>query len=1462
MGWERKRGKLEQFNAALRGQADGFSTIVGELAALQGVRYVIALDSDTQLPRDAARQLAGTLAHPLNRPHHDERLGRVTSGYSILQPRVAITLASVGRSRFARLFAGEPGIDPYTLAVSDVYQDLFAEGSFVGKGIYDVDAFARALHGRLPENHILSHDLLEGAYARAGLVSDITLFEDYPSAHAADLCRRDRWMRGDWQIVAWLWGHVHDSGGRRVRNPISTLSRWKLIDNLRRSLVPVALLALLLIGWAVGAALAVTLVVLGVLALPGLLTAAAELVRRPTELPRRQHLRAVARTLGRQLLREGFAVATLPHDALLALRAIARTLLRVLFTRRKLLEWRTAADAQRGAATTLAGCYALMWIAPATALATSLALALLRPDAIVVAAPVLALWALAPALAAWLSQPLRPVPHRLAEPELRFLRSVARRTWRFFETFVTPEDNDLPPDNFQEDPPQGVAHRTSPTNIGLALTANLAAHDFGYLSTAGLIDRCSRTLAAMDRLQRHRGHLFNWYDTRTLEPLRPRYVSTVDSGNLAGHLLTLAAGLGELADHRLLRPETFAGLVDTLDLLADLSPSAPDLHAELQRMRLTAVAPPTLSAAHRSLTALLTDTRELTRLAGLQRDPEADWCAQAIASQCQHALAELEHMAPWTALLSAPMMVGPASIPGELAASLARLDAGPTSRTSPASPTRWPRSIAPPRPAADTTPGSPTADRLRGQRARPIAHRLALARCEEFADLDYDFLYDRERHLLAIGYNVHDYRLDASYYDLLASEARLASFVAIAQGKLPQEHWFSLGRLLTTTGGKPALLSWSGSMFEYLMPLLIMPTYAGTILGETYRAVVARQIEYGRERGVPWGVSESGYNKTDAQLNYQYRAFGVPGLGFKRGLADDLVVAPYATAMALMVDPAAATDNLRRLARDGMLGGHGFYEAIDYTPARLPRGKDSVSVRSYMAHHQGMAFLSFAYLLLGRPMQRRFDAQLAFRATDLLLQERVARTPPIYPHPAEVALSTVTPAEAEPNLRIFTTPNTAAPELHLLSNGSYHVAITNAGAGYSRWRDLAVTRWHEDPTRDSWGSFCYLRDVTSHAFWSVAFQPTLVAAASYEAIYTQGRAEFRRRDGDIETHVEISVSPEDDVELRRVCVTNRGRTRSQHRADQLRRGRAHHPRRRRGPPRVQQPVRPDRAGAPAPGHPVHPAAALRRREAAAHAAPHERPGRDPRPHLLRDRPRRVHRPRSIARRPGGDAPPRARRQRGLRPRSGGGDPQHGAAPPARDRTDPPRHRHRRDPRGRPRPDREVQRSPLRRARARAVVDPQPGAAAPHRRQRGGHPALRAPRRPHPVFEPTPARAPERARPQPQRPVGAVGLRHLGRPADRAGPHRRQRPPRAAAPDGQGPRLLAPQGPRRGPRDLERGPVRLPPGPARRDPRRDRLALRGQPARPPRRHLRAPQRAARRGRQGAHADRRAPHRPRR
>ncbi|HEX2656825.1 MAG TPA: glucoamylase family protein, partial [Polyangia bacterium] len=872
-----------------------------------------------------------------------------------------------------------------------------------------------------------------------------------------------------------------------------------------------------------------------------------------------EHLTEVGRTMGRQSLHALFALATLPYEAQVAAAAIVRTTIRVLLTRRRLLEWRTARDAQRSARASLFGTYVEMWPSPFVAVALAvMALAVpdvLAPDFLFVAAPVLALWLVAPTLTWWLSHPLPPARPRMSGVDLAFLRVLARQTWRFFETFLVADDNYLPPDNFQEDPPRGIAHRTSPTNIGLALTANLAAYDFGYVTASEVIARTERTLATLDKMQRFRGHFYNWYDTQSLEPLRPTYVSTVDSGNLSGHLLTLASGLNELATQPLLRRELFAGLSDTLAALSvvlekQVGTSRNNALHHLSSLREALANPPqTLQAARRSLATLRSQGQTLPASFGtaLAAEPDVAFWTGAFVVGCQSALDELETLTPWimpaearpqdldaswdellAALDKVPTLAGVALLEQELATRFEALAA-----TAVALPERkaWFDQLR-----------SSVVDASSRASARLSALRDLAVRCAELADIDYEFLYDRGRHLLAIGYNVADHRLDGSFYDLLASEARLASFVAISERKLPQEHWFSLGRLLTSAGGCPSLLSWSGSMFEYLMPLLIMPTFEGTILDQTYRGVVKRQIQYGAERHIPWGVSESGYNKTDAQLNYQYQAFGVPGLGFKRGLVNDLVIAPYACVMALMVDPGPACANLRRLAREGFEGPFGLYEAIDYTEARLPPGKSSVIIRSFMAHHQGMSFLALDYLLSDRPMQRRFESVPAFRANLLLLQERIPRTSTIQPHQAEAAAAGTSLPDVESKLRIFTTPNTESPEVHLLSNGRYHVAITNAGGGYSRWRDMAITRWHEDATRDNWGSFCYVRDVATQAFWSLAHQPTLKPSAGYEAIFSQGRAEFRRRDGDLQTHAEISISPEDDVELRRLSITNRGRS--------------------------------------------------------------------------------------------------------------------------------------------------------------------------------------------------------------------------------------------------------------------------------------------------------------------------------
>ncbi len=1118
---ERKRGKLAALNRFLRrGKGEDFARIVGNTDRLGHVRYVITLDTDTQLPREAGRKFAGTLAHPLNCARFDEKRTRVTRGYGILQPRVGTSMSGQRRSMYARIHGTEPGIDPYTRAVSDVYQDLFAEGSFVGKGIYDVDAFEHALQQRFPDNSVLSHDLLEGCYARAGLVSDVQLYEDYPARYAVDVKRRHRWIRGDWQLLPWLLPSVPLEDGRREPNPLSALSRGKILDNLRRSLVPAAMVGLLALGWLLlPEPLAWTLWVLAILFLPPLLSSARDLFLKPEEMALASHLRQAAAACLAGLRRAPVALACLPYEAWFSLDAIVRTLWRLCISRRNLLQWAPSSEVERTAASGWWASLRSMKVAPVFAVVLGLAIVRYNPTAFWPALPVLALWFASPLLMEWLGRPRARKAAALSAAQTAFLGRLARRTWLFFETHVGPGDHWLPPDNMQEHPSQIVAHRTSPTNIGLALLANLSALDFGYLSAGGMAARTAATLATLQSLTRFRGHFYNWYDTQTLRPLAPHYLSSVDSGNLAGHLATLRQGLLALPAQPVLSPRIFQGLADTLGLLAEsLGNALPaDGGVPLATLRAAIALPPkTLEAAHASLEAFEAQARRLVDLAEGHGDDTRFWSG-VLLEQCQLASQDLRHFAPWLKHgEAAPALPWTGRIP-----SLAEM--------------------------ADLAGGESSVDQGHvgaiGQLAKArIGELMRLADvAADCGRMDFGFLYDTTRELLSIGYSVDDRRLDAGYYDLLASESRLGSFVAIAQGQVPQDSWFALGRLLTDFDGHRALLSWSGSMFEYLMPQLVMPSYEGTLLDQTAHAAVERQISYGRHRGVPWGISESGYNTVDARMNYQYRAFGVPGLGLQRGLGQDLVIAPYASMLALMVAPEAACSNLQRIEADGFGGRYGHYEAIDFTPARLPRGQKHVIVRSYMAHHQGMGLLSLSYLLHDQPMQRRFVADPEFQATLLLLQERVPRTGSFHPHVGETVGM---PGQAEPSgtqLRIFRTPDTVRPAVQMLSNGRYHVLVTGAGGGYSRLSDMAVTRWREDPTRDHWGSFCYLRDVGSGEFWSTAYQPTCVPVEGYEAIFSDAKAEFRGCHLDFETHTEIAVSAEDDIELRRLVITNRGR---------------------------------------------------------------------------------------------------------------------------------------------------------------------------------------------------------------------------------------------------------------------------------------------------------------------------------
>ncbi len=1143
MGYERKRGKLSDLNALLRGNSqDKFSVIIGDTDLLQKVKYVITLDTDTELPRDSARQFIGTMSHPLNSPHFDAKKQIVTEGYTILQPRVAVSLIGTNRSRYARLFGNEPGIDPYTRATSDVYQDLFSEGSFIGKGIYDVDSFEQTTRCRFPENRILSHDLLEGCYVRAGLISDVLLFEDYPTTYYADVKRRHRWIRGDWQLLPWLLPFVPVFKGPSQRNPLSMLSRWKLFDNLRRSLVPFGLTALLLIGWTLPSPWFWTLVVIGIIFIPPIVISIIDLFNKPKEVLFRQHIIQSREVALRHLTQAAFILMNLPYEAFYSLDAILRTGWRLIVSKKRLLEWNPSGNTNQVTLSKIISFFQFMWIAPLIATISIVGLSVLLPVSFAVAWPFLVLWFVSPAIIWSLSWPITPHFTKFTSAQNRFLCNVSRKTWFFFEKFVTERDNCLPPDNFQEHPIPVIAHRTSPTNIGLSLLSNLTAYDFGYIHAGELLERTSNTFNTMKKMEKYCGHFYNWYDTESLKPLHPLYISSVDSGNLAGHLLTLKPGLLSIPDQKILGTRLLEGINDTLMIVVQHSGKRiPEpILSFLRNMETYLAAPPnTLKDTWQCLNKMKESSEIIVNSFNDNVNSLVVEWANALMLQCQHSLDELMYLAPWVNIPSLNKIMRDNFNVEEIPTlrQLADLD----KRLSIHSNNLFL--------ANENTGMDDYNDFLRLVKAASDHANERINRIEnlaneanEFSHMEFDFLYDTSRHLFSIGYNVDDRRRDSSFYDLLASEARLSTFIAIAQGQIPQESWFALGRLLTITSDEPTLLSWSGSMFEYLMPLIVMPAYKNSLLHQTCNGAVIRQIEYGKQRGVPWGISESGYNSFDVQLNYQYRAFGVSGLGLKRGLSEDLVISPYATMLALIVKPEDACENLEYLEKEGFMGKYGFYEAIDYTSSRLPRGQSNVIIKSFMSHHVGMSFLSLSYALLDRPMQKRFESNPILQATLLLLQERIPRATAFQSHATSSTTFTRTNVETqEMPMRIFNTPNTPFPEVHLLSNGRYQTMITNAGGGYSQWKDIAVTRWREDSTSDNWGTFCYIRDADSGHFWSTAYQPTLKDPEKYEAIFSEGRAEFRRRDKEIDTHTEIVVSPEDDIELRRVHLTNRTR---------------------------------------------------------------------------------------------------------------------------------------------------------------------------------------------------------------------------------------------------------------------------------------------------------------------------------
>ncbi len=1065
MGWERKRGKLAELNRLLRGAKDTSYGVVSSPLP-PDIRYVITLDADTRLLRGTVAQMVGKIAHPLNRARFDVASQRVTAGYGILQPRVSPSLpAGQDRSVYQGLFSSPGGIEPYAAAASDVYQDLFGEGTFTGKGIYDIDAFEAALAGRVPENTLLSHDLFEGTFARAGLASDIEVVEDYPARYDVDIRRQHRWTRGDWQLLPWIFGPRRlDRGG------LPAIGRWKMIDNLRRSLLAPLVLLSLFAGWLLPWPQAVmwTLLILTMLALPRLLALPFGFFPARAGVTPSSHFAALKADALTALGQIAVSLALLADTAATMVDAIARTAWRLGVSRKHLLEWMTAAQSSRSKRPGLPQHYLVMLPGLALGLAASGFSVVLNPEVWPLSLGFGLLWMLAPALAFAISLPQARAPATALTPgQAQELRLIGRRTWRYFETFVTPEENFLPPDNFQEIPRPAIANRTSPTNIGLYLLSTVAAHDMGWIGQRAALQRMLDTLHTLQRMPRFRGHLYNWHDTRDLRVLEPAYVSSVDSGNLAGHLIAVAQACRDwagqpapddrvvrqaMADCALLARRSLGSHADDLDLIRALS----DLSA----------------AAADPATPLTTLTGPMEQALALAGDALSEAKIWTLAMQT--ALAD--HL----------------------------------------------QDLASPPDAA-----------LR-QEVEALCRILAL-------EMDFRFLLEPDKKLLSIGFSVATNRLDSNCYDLLASEARLASLFAIAKGDVETRHWFHLGRPATPIGSGSALISWSGSMFEYLMPSLVMRAPTGSVLEQTTRLVVARQQAYAAALGIPWGISESSYNARDLEMTYQYSNFGVPGLGLKRGLSENRVIAPYATGLAAMIDPVAAVENYARLASIGAEGRFGFYEAVDFTPARLPANEDHAIVRSFMAHHQGMTITAIANTLQNGSLRDRFHAEPMIQGAELLLQERIPRdVASAPPRATEVLVAPVEQLDA-PAVRRFEDPASAPPTAHLLSNGNYGVMLTATGEGFSRWRDMAVTRWRDDAAQAALGAFVFLRDRDSGAVWSSGVQPTRADADHHRAVFCEHHAAFTHHGPRLTTTTEVVVSAEDDAEARRITLTNSGR---------------------------------------------------------------------------------------------------------------------------------------------------------------------------------------------------------------------------------------------------------------------------------------------------------------------------------
>lgn len=1147
-GWERKRGALMEFNDMLRG-VNNTSFIYNNNSFIREVqiKYIITLDADTLLPLGMAKKMIGTMAHPHNLPVIDPVRKVVIEGHGLMQPRISFDMDSSKKSIFSRIYTGQEGIDPYASAISDVYQDIFDEGIFTGKGIYDLSVFREVLSDAVPENAVLSHDLLEGSYVRAALVSDLELVDSYPTKYIAYMARLQRWVRGDWQLIPWLKRTVCNKNKKIIKNPLSFISIWKIADNLRRSLVAPSLM--IVIAMAIGFLPGKVFFWLGCVATvvfsPLIIQILEHIIGNGLKI--RSSKRHIAGIFGLKssLFQILLNICFLPYQSLIIMKAIVVTLVRVFVTKKKMLEWITSDDVEKMQSGSLKSYVFLMGPSSLSGILLAAIAIIFRPENLLLSLFFVVMWGISPYVAYFISKAEGTTIEVLKEEELKELSQIARKTWRYFEEFANKKNNYLAPDNYQEEPFRGIAYRTSPTNIGLGLLASLTAKDLGYINLEELILQLERTMGSIDKLEKWHGHICNWYDTRTLEPLKPRYISTVDSGNLVCYLITLRQGILEYIERPIIDVIAMKGMEDTYACgIGSISPFFND--DTILKMG--------TNNEHISLIAWKRMLEKAIINPNINKVTSEAW-KYKLEHMISENMKELQQFMPWVDLLEEiPDYLYNYDMKEAVTELLELMDCNTSMHKYENHCEKINEHV---KYIMDTFDKnlieqseeilSWLENVLRNVEEGLEHMRKFIPRYEKMDKWIYNVtqqvefapLYEQRRQLFSIGFNLDDNRMTNSYYDLLASEARQTSYIAIARGEVPVKHWYMLGRSLTVVDKYKGLVSWSGTMFEYLMPLILMKNYKNTLFDETYSFVIKSQMKYGKQRHMPWGSSESGFSSMDMHLDYQYKAIGVPWLGLKRGLIEDAVTAPYATFMALLVSPLEAFKNIQYLKAEGLDGVYGFYEAADYTPERLSKQQDNIIIKSYMAHHQGMSLLSLNNYLNKNVMQRRFSADSYVEAARLLLQEKV---------PANIVYTKENKEKIMPykgtlhhdksSYRHFTQPNSFLPKAHVLSNGYYSVVTTDKGTGYSRTKDYAITRWREDAIVDSYGMFFYIKNRDTGENWSAAYAPFNILPEGYDVTFTDDKTMIKRTDGKTETLTEIIVTSGDFAEIRRIKLKN------------------------------------------------------------------------------------------------------------------------------------------------------------------------------------------------------------------------------------------------------------------------------------------------------------------------------------